>query len=239
MKDLHSHILYGIDDGSKSLDESLAILKKASIQGVTDIVLTPHYIKDSKFNTNNKDKKKILKELQTELKKRNIDINLYLGNEVYIDEDITTLLKKDISTINNSKYILIELPLNSKSLILDEVLYELNKENLIPIIAHPERYIRYYKDYDFFDKLLKKGCLFQANIGSLYGVYGRKSKKMIKALLKRNMIHFFGSDIHHEHSNFYEKNIEKDLLKVVKDVNLVEDLLINNTDKVLKNQDIK
>lgn len=238
MKDLHSHILYGIDDGSKSIDESLEILRKASIQGVTDIVLTPHYIKDSKFNTNNKEKKKILKELQTEIKKRNIDINLYLGNEVYIDEDITTLLKKDISTINNSKYILIELPLNSKSLILDEVLYELNKENLIPIIAHPERYLSYYKDYDFFDNLLKKGCLFQANIGSLYGVYGRKSKKMIKALLKRNMIHFFGSDIHHQSSDIYEKNIKKDLLKIVKDINIVENLLINNTDKVLNNQDI-
>lgn len=238
MKDLHTHILYGIDDGSKSLDESLEILEKASIHGVTDIVLTPHYIKDSKFNADNKDKKKILKELTTEIKKRNININLYLGNEVYVDEGITSLLKSDISTINNSKYILIELPLNSKSLVLDEVLYELNEKNLVPIVAHPERYLSYYKDYDFFDNLLKKGCLFQANIGSLYGCYGRKSKKMIKELLKRNMIHFFGSDVHHKSSDIYEKNIEKDLFKIVKDMNIVDNLLNNNTEKVLNNEDI-
>lgn len=238
MKDLHSHILYDIDDGSRNLKESLEILKKASINGITDIILTPHYIKDSKYNANNKEKEKKLKNLQEELKKNNIKINLYLGNEVYIDEDINNLLKKDISTINNSKYILIELPLNSKCLILDEVLYGLVKENLIPIIAHPERYKAYYKNYDFFDNLIKKGCLFQSNIGSLYGDYGRKSKKMLKELLKRNMIHFMGSDIHNQNSKIYEKNIEKDLLKIVKDKNKVDDLLINNTDKVINNKDI-
>lgn len=238
MKDLHSHILYGIDDGSKNLEESLTILKKASQAGVTDIVLTPHYIKASIYNSNNKEKNKLLKKLQQELKKNKININLYLGNEVYIDEDIISLLKTDISTINKSKYILIELPLNSKSLILDEVLYELTKENLIPIIAHPERYLYYYKDYDFFDNLQKKGCLFQANIGSLYGYYGRKTKKMLKGLLKRNMIHFFGSDIHHGSSNIYEKNIQKDLLKIVKDKKKVEELLESNTDKVLNNKNI-
>lgn len=238
MKDLHSHILYDIDDGSRNLKESLEILKKASINGITDIILTPHYIKDSKYNANNKEKEKKLKNLQEELKKNNIKINLYLGNEVYIDEDINNLLKKDISTINNSKYILIELPLNSKCLILDEVLYGLVKENLIPIIAHPERYKAYYKNYDFFDNLIKKGCLFQSNIGSLYGDYGRKSKKMFKELLKRNMIHFIGSDIHNQNSKIYEKNIEKDLLKIVKDKNKVDDLLINNTDKVINNKDI-
>jgi lipopolysaccharide/colanic/teichoic acid biosynthesis glycosyltransferase/tyrosine-protein phosphatase YwqE len=238
MKDIHSHILYGIDDGSNSLKESIEILKKASNNGVTDIVLTPHYIKESIYTADNKTKNKLLKELKKELKNNNININLYLGNEVYIDKNITKHLKNDISTINNSKYILIELPLNNKSLILDEVLYELKKANLIPIIAHPERYINYYKDYDFFDNLLKKGCLFQANIGSLYGIYGKKAKKMLKGLLKRKMIHFFGSDIHHQRSEIYKKNIKKDLLKIVKDKRLVEDLLINNTEKVLNNKKI-
>ena len=238
MKDIHTHILYDIDDGAKTLEESLDILKKASLNGVTDIVLTPHYIKDSKYSANNNEKEEKLNILKQELKKNNIDINLYLGNEVYIDEDINTLLKKDISTINNSRYILIELPLNSKPLFLDEVLYGIVKEGLIPIIAHPERYKAYYKNYDFFDNLIKKGCLFQSNIGSLYGDYGRKSKKMFKELLKRNMIHFIGSDIHTKNSKTYEKNIEKDLFKIVKDKEKVENLLINNTDKVINNKDI-
>lgn len=239
MKDLHSHILYGIDDGSKTIEESIEILKKAKKQGVTDIVLTPHYIKDTSYQANNKEKNERLKTLKQELKKQKIKINLYLGNEVYIDEEIPSLLKEEISTINNSRYILIEFPLNRKSSMIDEVLYQLKQENLIPIIAHPERYLYYYKDYAFFEDLINQGCFFQANIASIYGFYGRKSKKMLKEMLKRNMIHFFGSDIHHKFQNIYEKDIEKVLLKILKDPKRVEDLLINNTTQVLKNKKIK
>lgn len=235
MKDLHTHILYGIDDGAKSIEESIAILKKASYNGITDIVLTPHYIKDSIYNANNQTKEKLLKKLKQELKNQNININLYLGNEVYITEDIISLYK-EIFTINNSRYILIELPLTTKYPFVERVISELINNNLIPIIAHPERNLKYYKDYKFFEDLITKGCLLQANIGSLYGYYGRRSKKMFKGLLKRNMIHFIGSDIHHYNNTIYEKNIRKDLIKITKNEKMVEDILINNTDKVLKNK---
>ncbi len=238
MIDIHSHILYGIDDGSKTLEESIAILKKASENNVTDIILTPHYIKDSRYNVDNKEKQKLLEELQKEVKRNNLNINLYLGNEVYIDEDLIPLLKKDIATLNNGKYILIELPLSKKYDILEEVIKELIAIDLTPIIAHPERYLTYYKEYEFFKSLINMGCLFQSNIGSLYGQYGRKSKKMIKQLLKKNMIHFISSDIHHTHSDVYEKNIHNDLLKIVKNEQIVEDLLTNNAKKVINNEEI-
>ena len=92
MKDLHSHILMGIDDGSKDIETSIAILKKAQKENVTDIMLTPHYIKGSIYNADNNKKKSILKQLQQEIKKENIDIKLYLGNEIYADDDILDLL---------------------------------------------------------------------------------------------------------------------------------------------------
>lgn len=234
MKDIHSHILYGIDDGAKSLEESIEILKKASTRGVTDIILTPHYILDSIYTANITEKKQKLKELKQKLKELNININLYLGNEVYIDSSLSSKLRS-ISTLNNSRYLLIELPLNNKCLILEEVLYQLKQKNLIPIIAHPERYTSYNEDYSFFENLIKKGCLLQGNIGSIYGDYGKKSQKMIKELLKRGMIHFLGSDIHHSSSNIYNREIEKDLFKIVKSKKIVEDLLVNNTDKVINN----
>lgn len=238
MFDIHSHILYGIDDGSRTLEESLEVLNMANIRGITDIVVTPHYIKDSKYHSNNKEKKQLLNTLNKEMKKRNININLYLGNEVYIDEGIPSLLDTDISTINGSKYLLIELPMGSKSLILEEVLDELEDNNIIPIIAHPERYLRYYKDYDFFYQLKQRGCYLQGNIGSIYGHYGRKSKKMIKELLKRNLIDFFGSDIHHQDQHFYNYDIKKDLLKIVKNESLVEDILINNAKRIIGNKEL-
>ena len=236
MIDLHSHILYGIDDGSKSLEESLEILSKAYVGGVTDIVLTPHFIKDSKYKANNQEKMALKRILEDELKKRNIDIRLYLGNEVFIDEGLPKMLDKDISTINGSKYLLIEFPLGNKSTIIEEVLDELDNAGIIPIIAHPERYLSYYKDYDFFYHLKTRGCLLQANVGSLYGHYGSKTKKMLKELLKRNLIDLLGSDIHHPHQDFYEHDIEKELKRVIKDDIIIKGLLSDNAIKVLNNK---
>lgn len=236
MKDIHTHILYGIDDGAKTLEESLQILKYASLNGITDIVLTPHYIKDSKYNANNYQKKELLKELQQEIKKRNININLYLGNEVYIGESIISLYK-EISTINNSRYILIEFPLNTKYILIEKTINDLISNKFIPIIAHPERYTLYYKNYDFYNNLVKKGCLLQGNIGSLYGLYGRKPKNMLKELLKRNLIHIIASDIHHNYK-IYTKNIRKELLKITKDNQIVEKLLEINPDKIINDKKI-
>ena len=236
MIDLHSHILFGIDDGSKTLNESLEILKKAYTGGVTDIVLTPHFIKDSKYKANNQEKERLKEILEKELKKENININLYLGNEVFIDEGLPLLLDKEISTINGSNYLLIEFPLGNKSTIIEEVLDELDNAGIIPIIAHPERYLAYYKDYDFFYHLKERGCYLQSNIGSLSGHYGRKTKKMVKELLKRNLIDFFGSDIHHPHQDFYEQDIQKQLKRIVKDDTIIKGLLKENAKKVLENK---
>lgn len=237
MIDIHTHILYDTDDGASSLEESIELLKQASINNVTDIVLTPHYIRNSKYNKNNKEKNKLLNKLKKEALKRNININLYLGNEILIDQNLISLYK-EISTINNSRYILIELPLTSKYIFLDEALDELKKLNLTPIIAHPERYIAYYKNYQFFEYLHKKGCLFQGNIGSLYNMYGTKPRRMLKGLLKRNLIHIIASDIHKPSNKLYKKNINKTLLRITKDKNVVTDLLINNPNKVINDLDI-
>ncbi len=237
MIDTHSHILFGIDDGARNINESINILKKASNNGITDIILTPHYVPNSKYNCNNQDKQRLLNNLKEELKKNNIIINLYLGNEVYLDLEISNLLENDISTINGSKYILIELPMNRKTDILEDVIYDLNELNIIPIIAHPERYTAYYKDYAFFQDLIDKGCLLQGNIGSLYNNYGIKAKRMLKGLLKKRMISVMGSDIHHETSNIYEKNISKDLSKLLKDKSYVEDILINNARRIISSKE--
>lgn len=236
MIDIHTHLLYDVDDGSDQIQESIELLKKATENNITDIILTPHYIKNTKFSVNNKEKQKKLTELKKELKKREIKINLYLGNEIYIHENIMETLHDEAMTLNNSRYILIELPKNGDYLFLNEVLYNLKKHNLIPIIAHPERYTGYYKNYDFFNNLIKNGCLLQGNIGSLYGIYGRKSKKMLKELLKRKMIHFLGSDIHHNKNNFYHKKHEKKLNRLVKNRSVVEDILYNNAKKILENK---
>ena len=141
MIDLHSHILPNIDDGSRSLEESIEIIKQAVSNGVTDIIVTPHFILGSSYNKEKKENKKLLAELQEKVKNENIDINLYLGNEIFVDiEMVSLLIKKKISSLNDTRYVLFELPMNSKYKNIRKTLFDLQSAGYIPVIAHPERY---------------------------------------------------------------------------------------------------
>ena len=239
MIDIHSHILPCIDDGARSMLESINILSNASLNGVTDVILTPHYIDESIQVCNNKEKFDLLKKLREEVNKNNININLYLGNEVFISNNVIDLLKnREIYTLNGSRYLLMEFSMGYYPNEIDDVLDSLFKFGIIPVIAHPERYIYLYNNIDFFKYLVDRGCLLQCNIGSLFGEYGKSAKKMVKLLLKNNLVSFFASDIHRQNSSLYDYDIEGKLYKILKDKNKVKDLLINNQLKVINDENL-
>ncbi len=234
MRDIHSHISYGIDDGAKTKEEAIELLKAEEKKNVTDIILTPHYIKNSKYQANEQVREKIREELQPHTK-----INLYIGNEVYICEDILTLLEtKEISTLNHSKYLLVELPMTSKLRNLEDIIYQLIRKGIVPIIAHPERYLYVQQDITYLDQYLEMGVLFQSNYGSILGLYGKNVKKTVKALLKRNYISFLGSDLHDITKSYEELKLQKKLKKIVKNQERIDDLLENNILKIIHNEDI-
>lgn len=234
--DIHSHILYGIDDGSKSLEESKEIIKQHIEMGFKDIVVTPHYIENSDYITNNEEKEKILKTLKKEFN----DINIYLGNEVFINNNIEELLNNnEISTINGSKYLLIELPLHNKIKNATDIIYELRIKGIIPIIAHPERYEFVQKNPDSVDELIEEGAILQSNYGSIIGVYGEHAKKTMKKLLKKNVISVLATDIHFPNNKIYLNmdTIRKKLTKIISEEKLKE-LTILNPKKIINNEDI-
>ena len=238
--DIHSHILYGIDDGSKSIEESINIIKEHIKMGFTDIVVTPHYIENSKYETNNIDKENILKTLKQELKKQNININLYLGNEVFVNNNLEELLKKkEISTINNSKYLLIEFPMNEKPKDINNIIYELKIKGIIPIIAHPERYDYVEKNPNLVLEWIEEGALLQSNYGSIIGVYGSGPQKTIKKLLKKDLIEFLATDIHYPNNKIYLNmdKIRKKLKKLITEERFIE-LTNTNPKKIIENKEI-
>ncbi len=238
MKDLHSHLLYGIDDGCKTIEESIAIIKQASKEGVTDIMLTPHYIKHSDYNCCNKDKKELFDKLVAEVEKEKININLYLGNEVYITEDfIKLMLQKEITTLNNSKYLLLEFSLNNMHYNAKKLIYSLITNGCVPIIAHPERYRIFQRHPEHLEEYLRMGVLLQGNYKSLFGKYGKDAKKSLKLFLENDWITFLGSDNHHE-KNYDLKKLKRKLKSIIKDDEKIEDLLSNNFDKVINDQEI-
>lgn len=220
MTDVHSHILFDVDDGSKSIEESISLLKKLSDIGFKNVILTPHYIKGSEYSSQNKEKLTKLKELRSEIEKQNIDINIYLGNEVFINNEICNLIKeKHIYTLNNSRYILVELPFHNQINNLEDIIYELKVKGLIPIIAHPERYTYFQNNYKEVDRLRDEGFLFQGNYASILGYYGKESQKLLKYMLKKQYIDYLGTDIHREAKTYVIDNfkkIEKKITKITK-----------------------
>ena len=220
MTDIHSHILFDVDDGSRNLEESIELLKKLKEIGFNNIILTPHYINGSEYSSDNHEKKVKFKELQNELKEQNIDINIYLGNEVFINNEIYDLIKEGIiHTLNNTRYTLIELPFHNEIVNLEDIIYELKIKGIIPIIAHPERYTYFQKNYKEVDKLKEEGILFQANYASILGYYGKESQKLLKYMLKKQYIDYFGTDVHRTTKTYVIDNfkkIEKQIIKITK-----------------------
>lgn len=238
MIDIHSHILPDIDDGARTVEESMEIIKNASKNGVTDLIVTPHFILGSDYEADNVTKRKLVTKLKRRITKEKLPINIYLGNEVFIENDMLKL-KKDglVSTLNNSRYLLFELPLNDRYIGVSDILFQLGCKGYKGIIAHPERYAIVKKDPSIVFDFIEKGALIQCNIGSFFGHYGSKAKHAAILLLKHHAISFIGSDIHHSYSDYYDKLEElKKLMRKYISEEEIEDILVNNARKILKKE---
>lgn len=233
MIDIHSHILYGVDDGAKTIDESVDIIRNLYKNGITDIILTPHYIEYSSYNSNKKSNLEKLDSLKKKLKEEGINVNLYLGNEIYINNNILSLLKNgEISSLNDSKYLLIELPMSGKYDNYVEIFKELIENGYKVILAHPERYNTFKKDINLIYELKNIGVLMQCNIESILKTYGKDSYKTIKKLAKNKLINFIASDIHHKKDYEYINKARNKFKKYYSDSE-IDDLLSNNQKDIL------
>jgi protein-tyrosine phosphatase len=192
MIDIHSHIVFNVDDGPSTIKESIRMVLEAEKLGVNDIIATPHF-DDALFYTGK------TAENFSDLSSRidGCDVKLHLGYEVLINPVITQKigeLKK--RTLNKSRYILFELPFDNIPAYSGELLYELNVEKIIPILAHPERNRPFMKNFDSFTKFLENGCLVQIDAASIVGVYGTEIRRFAEKAIKHNLAQFVASDAH-------------------------------------------
>lgn len=241
MVDLHCHILPEVDDGSKSIEESIAILKKAEKTGFNTICLTPHYAEPTYINTKNQNRE-ILENLKRRAEQENISVKLLLGNEIFIGPNIENLLENDeIAGLADSHYALIELPMFQElpQEIVQKMLDGVKQKGFRIVIAHPERYTYLQENpeklFDYFDK----DIIFQGNYASILGAYGKDAQKTIKFFLKNKAIDYLSSDVHRISRCFYEhfSEIKKKLLKVI-DEEYFEILSEKNPRLVIENKEI-
>lgn len=194
--DLHSHLIPGIDDGSKSLEDSLNMLKRFSELGYKKVITTPHIMSDFYKNT-----PEIilggLEKVKEAIQKENIDIKIEAAAEYYLDFSFEELIdQKNILSFGDN-HVLFELSFSNEPPRVKEAIFKLQTEGYKPIMAHVERYPFYFNQWDTIEDFKNRGCLIQLNINSLSGQYGPAVKKMAEDLIDRDWVDVIGSDCHH------------------------------------------
>lgn len=194
--DVHSHILPKVDDGATGTEEALAMLRKAEEEGITHLICTPHY-KNHRRSVERDDAGVLLEKLKKKAQEQDININLYLGNEVFYYSKLDDAIEAGkIATMNQSDFMLVEFhPCDSFDAIRNGLnhVYELGFQ---PILAHVERYECLTQKYSYAEELHDAGVKFQVNTDSLVGDRGFATKRFIHKLLKDQLVDYVGTDAH-------------------------------------------
>lgn len=196
MIDIHCHIIPGVDDGAENMDESIKMAKAAARQGIRTLIATPHHQNGAHCN----ERAEIitaLNQLNERIAKEEIPLKILPGQEIRMyGEIINDIDNNKILPLNNTQYMLIELPFGYVPNYTEHLLYQIQLKGYTPIIAHPERNRQLVEDPDILYELVCKGVVTQVTAGSLLGHYGKKAETFSKQLLEANLTHFIASDAH-------------------------------------------
>jgi|LAHS01.1.fsa_nt_gb protein-tyrosine phosphatase len=196
MIDMHSHILFGVDDGAKTLEESMELIREEVKKGVTHIIFTPHFNKRNYHLNQDKISAnfQILKEYS---EKENLNVQLYLGNEIYLDSiAYASIIDNGFYTLAGSKYVLVEFNELIPPVNIPEICYEINMSGYFPIMAHAERYEILYNNTKLLSEILDEGTHLQVNASSVIKNDNKARNKFTHYLLKNQLISFVASDVH-------------------------------------------
>lgn len=218
--DIHSHLLPGIDDGSKSLEDTVSLLTQMNGIGIKHFITTPHIFTNVWDNTESL----ISENLQTtkhELNSKNLYTSFQAGAEYMIDSYFMKRLETEKLLTLKDNFVLIEMSYLHPPMQLFDIIFEIQLAGYKPVLAHPERYVFYTKNFKEYEKLKKSGCLFQLNLLSCVDYYGVVITETADKLLKKGMIDFVGSDIHHQNhvDSFSRKVTLKNTLELEKAIN--------------------
>lgn len=231
--DLHSHILPGIDDGAADMEASVELVRELATNGATDIFATPHYVDETIYTSMRSFNLELLNRVQAAIDAAGLDVRLHLGNEIYMTPKVLDLIETGvISTLDNSMYVLMELPMSGEFPGYEDIILLALRSGYRVILAHPERYISFQDDFSLVYNLREMGVLFQSNIGSFAGQYGKTVYKTAVRLARERLIFGMGSDIHHVHPGLLSDGLLE--LSRLYDERGLEEILVGNPGKILE-----
>lgn len=194
--DFHNHVLPGIDDGARTLDDSVAMLENFAALGFKKVIASPHSMADGYINST----EKIMAArdvVRAAIAEKGIDIQFDAAAEYYMDElFMEKIEKRDLLTVGKN-YVLMELSYLSKPTNTADAIYKLQVAGYNLILAHPERYPYYHEEsFAHYKEFKNRGVYFQINLGSLVGKYGAGAKYTAEKMIDENLVEFVGSDLH-------------------------------------------
>ena len=194
--DIHFHVLPDMDDGAKDMETALEMLRIAQAEGITDIIVTPHYT-SGKFRADSQKMTKQLELLRKMASEAGIEMNLYPGTEVYYRGGLEAKFEAgELSTMNGTEYVLVEFSPAEDFMTIRSAADDLFSMGLHPILAHVERYQSLYKNLQYLRELRNMGCEVQVNAGSIIGKDGYRVKRRVRRLLKEQLVDYIGTDAH-------------------------------------------
>lgn len=234
MIDIHCHIVPGVDDGARDIKEAMRILQKEYSDGVTAVILTPHY-RRGMFETSQEEVEKQYRRLRRMVKQSGLEMRLYRGCEYHTNRKmVEDLHEGKRPTMAGSRYVLTEFSSMHGYEVLRNQLYELVAGGYIPIVAHAERYPCLVKKPELIEELQALGAQIQLTAGSILGEEGWGMKRFCMKLLKKRMVQYVATDTHDlkdRHPNLQEcaEVLEKKFGR-----RFAEQILIRNPRKIIK-----
>lgn len=217
--DIHSHLLPGIDDGAKSIEDTSEMLLQLKSIGFEKCITTPHTLPGVWENT----KEGILTtfiQTKSELPESTSEMLHITASEYMMNETFHERIQTDELLTIKDNLVLVEMSYLNPPLALLDIIFELKLKGYQPILAHPERYFFYHQNQKMYKTLKELDVLFQLNLLSVVGYYGSSVAIIADRLLKENLIDFVGSDVHHmQHVNSFQNKIiiksEKKLIEAI------------------------
>lgn len=240
MFDIHCHILPGVDDGSGNLNDSIEMAQLAAESGTKEIIATPHCnipgMFDNYYGAELKEKLRVLKEA---LKQKNIPVEVYQGQEVFLSRHFEEHLKKGgLITLNGSRYMLVELDFRIDEVSAFSRLERLISHGVVPVVAHPERYGFIIENPDAVRKIRSAGGLVQVNSCSLTGQFGNYIQKTANFIVRNRLADFIASDAHSQYSRTPDMSQVHELICENISYDYADFLFRTNPVKLLNNETI-
>ncbi len=195
--DIHAHLLPGIDDGAKTIQDSIELMTGMQALGIDQFIATPHVMSsvwentragiEANFESTNK-----------QFQEANQNFSLSPAAEYLLDGTFLELLHREPLLTLKDNYVLVEMSYLSAPIQLYDIIFEIQLEGYKPVLAHPERYLFYHQNTREYHKLKQQGCLFQLNLLSVVGYYGANVAQAAETILQKGIYDFVGTDVHHQ-----------------------------------------